>query len=68
MTDLKPYFDNINTAEAEVQRVLADAMNEATALRKEAQALLELSRAAAAEERAKTNQKALTTALKMAFA
>jgi len=54
---LRKYGALLN-AEAEIKRTLADAMTEATALRKEAQTLLEKSRTAAAEERSKAIQRA----------
>jgi hypothetical protein len=44
-------YEHLRDAEGEAQRQLADALKEATALRAEAQSLLEQSRAAAATER-----------------
>ncbi len=54
---LRKYAGLLN-AEAEIKRTLANAIAEATALRQEAQALLEKSRTAAVEERSKAIQRA----------
>jgi hypothetical protein len=51
-------YEHLGDAEAEAQRQLADALKEATAMRGEAQALLEQSRSAAANERSQAIQKA----------
>lgn len=51
-------YATLQDAESESQRVLADAANEATALQKEAQALLEQARIAAADQRSQSIQKA----------
>lgn len=51
-------YESLVNAEAEIKRVLADAMTEAVALRKDAQTLLEQSRTAAVEERSKATQRA----------
>jgi ketosteroid isomerase-like protein len=51
-------YESLGNAEAEIKRVLTDAMAEAIALRKDAQTLLEQSRTAAAEERSKATQRA----------
>lgn len=51
-------YEGLRDAEAEAHRLLADALKEATALRTEAQALLEQSRNAATEERSQATQKA----------
>ena len=50
-------YEHLRDAEEEAQRQLADALKEATALRAEAQSLLEQSHAAAASERAQAVQK-----------
>lgn len=50
-------YEGLGDAEAEAQRLLADALKEATALRAEAQSLLEQSRTAAAEERSQASRK-----------
>ncbi len=54
---LKKYASLLN-AEEEVRRVLADAMTEATALRSQAQALLEQAHAAAESERLRATERA----------
>ena len=51
-------YEHLGDAEAEAQRQLADALNEAAAMRGEAQSLLEQSRTAAANERSQAIQKA----------
>jgi hypothetical protein len=51
-------YETLRDAEAEAQRQLADALNEATSLRAEAQSLLELARNAAANERLLAVQRA----------
>ncbi|HXP63529.1 MAG TPA: DUF4041 domain-containing protein [Dongiaceae bacterium] len=51
-------YEHLRDAEGEAQRQLADALKEATALRSEAQSLLDQSRAAAASERMQAVQKA----------
>jgi len=51
-------YESMRDAEAEIKRVLTEAMTEAIALRKDAQTLLEQSRTAAAEERSKATQRA----------
>ncbi|HUI07131.1 MAG TPA: DUF4041 domain-containing protein [Verrucomicrobiae bacterium] len=51
-------FEGLRDAGTEIQRVLTEAMNEAAALRQEAQTLLEQSRTAAADERSQAVQKA----------
>jgi hypothetical protein len=51
-------YEHLGDAEAEAQRQLADALKEATAMRGEAQSLLEQSRTAAANERSQAIQKA----------
>jgi len=51
-------YEHLRDAEAEAQRLLADALKEATALRAEAQTLLEHARNAAADERSQAVQKA----------
>jgi hypothetical protein len=51
-------YESLRDTEAEIKRVLAEALSEATGLRSEAQKLLELSRSAAAEERSKAMQRA----------
>jgi hypothetical protein len=51
-------YEGLGDGEAEAQRLLADALKEATALRTEAQSLLEKSRTAAAEERSQASLKA----------
>jgi hypothetical protein len=51
-------YEALRDAETEVKRTLADALNQATELRDEAQNLLEQSRVAAADERAKAMQRA----------
>jgi len=58
MESLRKY-ETMRDAEAEVQRVLAVATNEAIELRKEAQALVEQARIAAVDERSQARQKAL---------
>jgi len=60
LKELEPLrkFEGLRDAGMEIERVLTEAMNEATALRKEAQTLLELSRTAAADERSQAAQKA----------
>ena len=60
LQELEPLkkYASLRDAEAEVRRVLADAMAEATALRQAAQTLLEQSRTAATEERSKATQRA----------
>jgi len=56
-TDSLRKYEALRDAEAEAQRLLSEAMTEATALRQEARALLEQSRNAAAEERAVAAEK-----------
>ena len=51
-------FEPLRDAEMEIKGVLTDALAEATALREKAQKLLELSHAAAADERSKATQRA----------
>ncbi len=51
-------YESLRDAEAEIKRVLGDAMAEAIALRKDAQTLLQQSRTAAVEERSKATQRA----------
>lgn len=51
-------YEKFRDAEAEVQRLLADALKEATALRDDAQTLVEQARNAAADERLAANEKA----------
>ena len=51
-------FEGLRDAEVETQRILAEAVNEATALRKEAQALLEQARIAGADERNQAHEMA----------
>jgi len=51
-------YQSLRDSGADIEGVLADALSEAAALRKDAQALLEQSRTAAAEERSKAAQKA----------
>jgi hypothetical protein len=51
-------YEHLRDAEAESQRLLADALKEATGLRAEAQALLEQARDAALNERLATKEKA----------
>jgi F0F1-type ATP synthase membrane subunit b/b' len=60
MKDLEPLrkYEGLRDTEAGVQQQLADALKEATSLQAEAQAVIEQSRVAAAEERSKANQKA----------
>jgi hypothetical protein len=60
LRELEPLrkYEGLCNAEVEVQRVLAEALKEATDLREEAQTLLERSRAAAAQERSEATQKA----------
>lgn len=55
--ELKKYA-SLPAAEAEVQRMLGEAMTEATALREQAKQLMEQARTAAAEERVKATEKA----------
>ena len=57
MDSLRKY-ETLRDAETEMRRILSEAMDEATSLRKDAQSLLESSQRAAAEERSKANQKA----------
>ena len=57
MESLRKY-ESLRDGEAEIKRILAEALTEATGLRSEAQKLLELSRAAVAEERSKAMQRA----------
>ena len=54
LKELEPLrkYESLRNAEEEMRRTLAAALTEATALRKEAQTLLEQTRAAAADERA----------------
>jgi T5orf172 domain-containing protein/uncharacterized protein DUF4041 len=54
---LRAYAD-LKNAEAEVQKRLADAVTEASALRQQAQTLLDQTREAASEERAQAQQRA----------
>lgn len=60
LSDLEPLrkYAALGDAELEIKRVLNDALQEANALRSEAQHLLESSRNAAADERSKASQKA----------
>jgi hypothetical protein len=51
-------YEKLRDAEAEAQRQLADALQEATSLRAEAQNLIEQAKNAAADERASANEKA----------
>jgi len=51
-------YESLRNTGAEIERVLTEAMTEATALRKDAQTLLAQSRTAAAEERSKAMQRA----------
>lgn len=51
-------YEKLQDAEAEAQRQLADALQEATSLRAEAQNLIEQAKNAAADERATANEKA----------
>jgi hypothetical protein len=59
LKELEPLrkYESLRNAEEEMKRTLADALTEATALRKEAQILLEQTRTAAADERAQAVQK-----------
>ena len=59
LKDVEPLrkYESLRNAEEEMKRTLADALTEATALRKEAQTLLEQTRTAAADERAQAVQK-----------
>jgi hypothetical protein len=59
LKELEPLrkYESLRNAEEEMKRTLADALTEATALRKEAQTLLEQTRTAAADERAQAVQK-----------
>ena len=60
LKELEPLrkYESLREPEAEVQRLLADALAEANGLRQDAQALLEKARTAAADDRAKALQKA----------
>ena len=60
LQELEPLrkYESLRETGAEIERVLTEAMTEATALRKDAQTLLEQSRTAAAEERSKATQRA----------
>jgi hypothetical protein len=60
LKELEPLrkYESLREPEAEVQRLLADALAEANSLRQEAQALIEKARSAAADDRAKALQKA----------
>jgi len=60
LKELEPLrkYESLREPEAEVQRLLADALAEAEGLRQDAQALLEKARTAAADDRAKALQKA----------
>jgi hypothetical protein len=51
-------YESLRDTEAEIKRVLAEALTEASGLRSEAQKLLELSRSAAVEDRSKAMQRA----------
>ena len=51
-------YEGVREVEAEAQRLLAEALKEATSLRAEAQTLLEQSRATATEERSQVSRKA----------
>ncbi len=51
-------YESLRDAEADIKRILADAVTAATALRKESQILLDQSRTAATEERSKATQRA----------
>ena len=51
-------YESLQNAEEEMRRTLADALNDATSLRKDAQALLEQAKNAAADERASAIDKA----------
>lgn len=60
LQELEPLrkYESLRDAEAEAKRLLSDAMLEATALRNDAQTLLDQSRTAAAEERSAASQRA----------
>ena len=60
LQELEPLrkYESLRETGVEIERVLTEAMTEATALRKDAQTLLEQSRTAAAEERSKATQRA----------
>lgn len=60
LKELEPLrkYESLRNAEVEIKQVLATAMAEATALRKDAQTLLEQSRTAAAEGRSQAFQRA----------
>jgi hypothetical protein len=60
LKDLEPLrkYESLRNAEEEMKKILADALTEATALRKEAQTLLEQTRAEADNERAQAVEKA----------
>jgi hypothetical protein len=60
LKELEPLrkYASLREPEAEAQRLLAEALAEATGLRQDAQALLEKARTAAVDERAKALQKA----------
>ncbi len=60
LTELEPLrkYESLRDAEAEIKRILSDAMTGASALHSEAQTLLEQSRNAATEERSKATQRA----------
>jgi hypothetical protein len=59
LKELEPLrkYESLRNAEEEMKRILADALTEATALRNEAQTLLEQTREAAADEREQAIQK-----------
>jgi hypothetical protein len=60
VSELEPLrkYESLKDAETEIKRIVTDAVTEATALRNEAQALLEQARTAATEERSKATQRA----------
>lgn len=60
LKELEPLrkFESLRNAEVEIKQVLADAIAEATALRKESETLLEQSRTVAAAERSQALQRA----------
>jgi hypothetical protein len=62
LKELEPLrkYETLRNAEEEMKRTLADALTEATTLRKEAQSLLEQAKNAAADERAAAIEKAKT--------
>jgi hypothetical protein len=60
LQELEPLrkYESLQNAEMEIKQVLADAITEATALRKEAHILLDQARTSAAQERTKATQRA----------